>query len=1205
MKTIIRKRFNDMVSTVNAISVLAIATLLNSQTALAEQASNLESIIVVSDDNYPPYIFRDGDGILRGILAEQWACWEEKTGIHVDLRAMDWADAQKQMSQGKANVIDTIFFTEERAKTLEFTPPYAQIEVPVYIDSTLGGITDIPSMAGFTVGVKAGDSAITYLKARGIDTFKEYPSYEAIILAAKRGEIKVFSIDKPAAIFFLAKHNARNKFREAFMLYTGNFHRAVQKDNIGMLKLLEKGFGSISPTEYRAINRKWLKSQMSFSEVVWHWRYRFLTLAVVMSLLLLASLVLGHRVRKKSTDLVKSKQLLAENHELMKLFLFHSPIYTFVREVTATENHFVMASENFKDLTQFSGIELIGKTVEEVFPEAFAKVMDGGDKALLQEGGIVKAVATINDRHISIAQYPILLGDRTLLAGYAIDITDRINAEKIREETETRYRVLTENMKDVVWILDTETLKILYISPSVFKLRGYAAEEVIGNNIIHSLFPAQAEKIETVIRSRIQEFNEGKITPETFFMTELRQTRRDGTSVTTEVIAHFWMNSSTGKLEIHGSTRNIEERKRVENQLRESQRRYAALMDRLPGMAYRRNVDARWTFEFVSSGCKEVTGYTGEELTNDVNLSYLDLIKPDEADAVKKKWDQVLRTRMSFDGEYQIIGKQGDLRWVWEKAEGLYDDAGNIIAVEGFISDITARRHAEAERERLMSAIEQSSEAITITDSKGTIVYVNPVFYKVSGYAREEAIGKNSRILQSGMQSPAFYKQMWTVLSGGKTWVGQFVNKRKDGTFYTEEATISPAFDTKGNIVSYIAVKRDITQQIISASEKNALQAQVLQTQKLESVGCLAGGVAHDFNNMLQAIIGYAEMALDQIPPDQPLRDDIQEIKAIAVRSTNLTRQLLTFARKQPVVPMIANVNEIIDGMMNMLRRLVGENIETVWNPSPKISTIMIDKGQLEQIIFNLCTNARDAINKTGRILISTVEYEKLEKDPSIPNGLKPGRYVEVIVKDNGLGISPEIKKRIFEPFFTTKPLGYGTGLGLSVVYGIVTQCGGIIDLETEVGKGSEFRIFLPVLSCGKTNEILADEPTAVDKPIHAKILLVDDEILILRPARQLLESLGHQVIATHSPQEAIEIMRENKNRINLLISDVMMPEMSGPEMLIQLLKISPRLQYFFMSGHTADLLEKQGIKKNEMNFIEKPFTRKELNDKIQEVLTA
>lgn len=429
------------------------------------------------------------------------------------------------------------------------------------------------------------------------------------------------------------------------------------------------------------------------------------------------------------------------------------------------------------------------------------------------------------------------------------------------------------------------------------------------------------------------------------------------------------------------------------------------------------------------------------------------------------------------------------------------------------------------------------------------------------------------------------------------------MNKRKDGTFYTEEATISPAFDTKGNIVSYIAVKRDITQQIISASEKSALQAQVIQTQKLESVGCLAGGVAHDFNNMLQAIIGYTEMALDQLPPDQPLRDDIQEIKTIALRSTNLTRQLLTFARKQPVEPMEANVNDLIDGMMNMLRRLIGENIETVWNPSPKISTIMIDRSQFELIIFNLCLNARDAINKTGRIWISTVDYETLENESALSNDLKPGRYIEVIVKDTGIGIAPEIKKRIFEPFFTTKPLDHGTGLGLSVVYGIVTQCGGTIALETEVGKGSEFKIFLPVFSCGATNVIVADEPTAVDKPIHAKILLVDDEILILRPARQLLESLGHQVIATHSPQEAIEIMRENKNRINLLISDVMMPEMNGPEMLIELLETSPQLQYIFMSGHTADLLEKQGISKNGTNFIEKPFTRKELNDKIQEIL--
>lgn len=1060
---------------------MGLAVFLHPEATSSEPITPTQSIVVVCDDNYPPYIFRDGDGSLRGIVPEHWALWEQRTGVKVDFRAMDWVEAQKQMAEGKADVIDTIFFTKERAKTLEFSPPYAQIEVPVYMDAHLTGINDIPSMSGFTVGVKAGDAVLTYLAARGIDTVKEYPSYEAIVKAAKSGEIKIFSIDKPAAIFFLSKYNLSSQFRESFVLYTGHFHRAVRKDNIALIKLLERGFKSISPQEYKAIDRKWLNPRLDLPEILWHWRYGFLALATILLLLMSANFILSQRVRRKSTELVKSQQ--------------------------------------------------------------------------------------------------------------------------IRQESENRYRILTENMKDVVWIVDTETLNLLYVSPSVFKLRGYTAEEVVGNHITKSLFPAQADAVENMIRSRIQEFKDGKVTTDTFFVTELRQPRRDGTPVTTEIVAHFWINSTTGKLEIHGSTRNIEERKRVENELRESRRRYAALMDRLPGMAYRRRNDSKWTLEFVSSGCAEVTGYTVDELTRNTQISYADLVKPDESEKLREKWDHVLRARRSFEGEYQILGKTGDWRWVSEKAEGVYDHAGNVIAIEGFISNITARRHAEAERERLMSAIEQSSEAITITDPEANIVYVNPAFCKISGYTKEESIGRNSRILQSGMQSREFYQQMWAVLQAGKTWNGQFVNKHRDGTLYTEEATISPAFDTNGNIVSYIAVKRDITQQIVSASEKSALQAQVLQAQKLESVGCLAGGVAHDFNNMLQAILGYAEMALEQIPDDQPLRDDILEIKKTALRSMNLTRQLLTFARKQPIEPKETDINEVVDSIMNVLRRLVGENIELVWNPSPTCAHVLIDKGQFEQIVFNLCINARDAMKTTGRIEISTSTHEIREDDPSRIVGVKPGKYVEVSIKDNGAGIPSEIKKRIFEPFFTTKPLGQGTGLGLSVVYGIVTQFGGVIHLETELGQGSDFQIFLPAFSESVTEKIVPYQGQTIENPVHATILVVDDEALILRPTRQLLESLGHQVIAANSPGEGIEVMKESADRIDLLISDVMMPGMSGPEMLVKLLEIDPKLKYIFMSGHTADLLEKQGLDPAATNFLEKPFTRQELNVKVQEVL--
>ncbi|NCA81858.1 MAG: PAS domain S-box protein [Opitutae bacterium] len=649
---------------------------------------------------------------------------------------------------------------------------------------------------------------------------------------------------------------------------------------------------------------------------------------------------------------------------------------------------------------------------------------------------------------------------------------------------------------------------------------------------------------------------------------------------------------------------DVTERKRAEDGLRESRRQYAALVAHLPGMAYRCRNDQSWTMEFVSEGCRELTGYAPADLVENKTISFNELIRPAHRERLWRKWQQVLADHGKFEDEYELTARDGAVKWVWEQGEGVYAEDGRLLALEGFIADITQRKRAETERERLTRAIEQSGETIVITDADGTILYVNPAFTRTSGYSREEALGQNPRILQSGVQDRAFYRQMWKTLGAGETWEGQIVNRRKDGRLYTEQASISPVREAGGRIVHFVAVKRDISQQLLDLEEKEQLQTQLVQAQKMESIGRLAGGVAHDFNNMLQAILGYAEMALEQVAPGQPLHSDLAEIQKAARRSSLLTRQLQVFARKQAVVLQVLDLNAAVESMSGMLRRLIGEEIELAWKPGPHLGLVKMDPIQLDQIVANLCINARDAVGKSGRIAIETANARIDHPTHSVHGDIEAGAYVLLSVADDGCGMAPDVLDHIFEPFFTTKQTGKGTGLGLATVYGIVKQNHGGIRVRSEPGRGSVFQIFLPRCDGEESPPPQRlDEDEAPASRGGETILLVEDENAILQAARRMLESLHYRVLATSSPDEALRLAEKHKDRIQLLLTDVIMPGMNGPELVRQLLARQPKLAYLYMSGYTANLIAEQGVREDSVNFIQKPFSRIGLAQKVRAVL--
>jgi len=510
-------------------------------------------------------------------------------------------------------------------------------------------------------------------------------------------------------------------------------------------------------------------------------------------------------------------------------------------------------------------------------------------------------------------------------------------------------------------------------------------------------------------------------------------------------------------------------------------------------------------------------------------------------------------------------------------------------------TDISARKRQEEQLHLLASAIAHAGEIIIITNPEGEIQYVNPAFESTTGYRREEALGRKPNFLKSGEHDEDFYRQLWTTITSGQRWHGHFINKKKDGTLYEEEATITPVFDEKGDIVNFVAVKRDIT-------HEREMERQFRQAQKMEAVGRLAGGIAHDFNNMLQAVFGRTEIAMARIGPDHPVKKDLEEILKVGKRSSNLVRQLLAFARKQTIKPKILDLTDTISGMLKMLRRLVGENIELIFMPGANVGKVKIDPSQIDQILANLVVNARDAIENVGKITIET-ENADLDRDYCEKHvGFIPGSYVVLSVSDDGCGMDKDMLNMIFEPFFTTKGPEEGSGLGLATVYGIVKQNNGFINVYSELGKGTTFKIYLPRVE--GTPEEVPEEKREEALPVGTEtILLVEDDEAIMNLGKAMLEFLGYKVLVANNPLQAIDLVKNYGGRIHLLITDVIMPEMNGKELAEELKSINPGLRCLFMSGYTTNVIAHHGVLEEGIHFLQKPFSIKELAEKVRETL--
>ncbi|MGD0251550.1 MAG: PAS domain S-box protein [Verrucomicrobiota bacterium] len=755
--------------------------------------------------------------------------------------------------------------------------------------------------------------------------------------------------------------------------------------------------------------------------------------------------------RKLAEDVLQQKQAqLVEALRIARLayweydvlddqFTFNDQFYSILRTTAEREGgHTMSAAEYVKRFVHPDDAAVVGTEIRKAIAATDPNYSRELDHRIIYADGEV-GYFNVYFRIQKDAQ-----GRTIKTHGASMDITERKQVEEQLAKERNLLRALMDNIPDGIYFKDRES-HFTQINPALARHFGLSDPAEAAGNADFDFFSKEHaqqayEDEQAIIRSG-----------EPVVGKEEKETWSDGRIGWVSTTKMPLRNQEGQIVGTFGISRDITERKQAEETLVHERQLLRTLIDLLPETFYIKDLDSRF---LVAN--EALAKHFGKETSSQIlGLSDVDFFPAELAAKFRAEEVKVFGGKPLIDKEDSVVFPDGRKYTLLTTKVPFRDSQGRIQGLVGIGRDITERKQADETNARLATAVQQAAEAIVITDPKATILYVNPAFERITGYTSPEVVGQNPRILKSGKHDAAFYRQMWDTLSRGKVWSGRIINKKKNGALYEEETSISSVFDSNGKIANYVAVKRDVTQEV-------ALETQLRQAQKMEIIGQLAGGVAHDFNNILTVIQGNASLLQNAGLKPAEEAECTQQIIHAAERAASLTRQLLMFSRKQVMQPANLSLNEAVAQMTKMLRRILGEHIALQSNYAANLPFIHGDIGMIEQILMNLVVNARDAMPAGGSLTITTgvkmFDKEQAEQSP----GASPGLHVWLAVSDTGSGIAPENLPRIFEPFFTTKEVGKGTGLGLATVYGIVQQHHGWITLTSEVNKGTTFHIFFP-----------------------------------------------------------------------------------------------------------------------------------------------
>jgi PAS domain S-box-containing protein len=775
-------------------------------------------------------------------------------------------------------------------------------------------------------------------------------------------------------------------------------------------------------------------------------------------------------------------------------------------------------------------------------------------------------------------------------------LEDQLRSQTKRlAESEERLRIVQESSADGVWDWDIPSGKVHY-SPDHRVLLGYESDGIEGHidawrNLVH---PDDWDRTLATYLNCIENRSAR-------FEVEFRARDSKGAYQWIQSRGNAVTRNPEGRaLRIIGTHVNISARKRMELALLESEDnlRRAQALARVGSWS----LNPRRPEMKASDEMLRILRLSRQEISLE---SVCGLFHPEDRDSAVAALHLSAEKGEGYQIEHRLQLRDGATRWVHTVVEPVFDPNGQVMALFGITQDVTGRKEMEdalrSNEQFNRTLVEHIPLSIFVKDRESRFLSCNENFARMLGVSASDVIGKDDFAFNPPEKAEKYRADDRDVMMSGfpKTCDETYSAGGQERWAHTVKV---PYHDSQGNIIGVLGLFEDVSQQRLAEIQRMHLEAQLQHAQKMESVGRLAGGVAHDYNNVMGVILGYTEMALYHVEPDNPIHNYLLEIKKSAERSANLTRQLLAFARRQANEPRVLDINQSLAGMLNMLQRLIGEDISLTWDPSEQPWMVKIDPTQLDQILANLCVNARDAIAGVGTIAIETSNIS-IDGLQSAAMGRVAGDYVMLSVKDNGCGMSHEAMSHLFEPFFTTKASGKGTGLGLPMVYGIVSQNNGFLEVSSKPEGGTTIRIFLP-RHTGPLDDMAASE-IGLPPPrlCFETILLAEDEESLIRLIQMELERNGYNVLLATTPREAIRLAKEHSGEIHMLITDVVMPEMNGGELASEILQIHPKIKRLFISGYTTDAVISRGVVEDGGHFLRKPFALRSLTDTVRRIL--
>ena len=1106
----------------------------------------------VSQTDYPPFEFIGKDGQRQGMCLDLIRWMAREIGFEAEFQDMSFLEAQEAVLEGRADVLTSQFYSKERDRRFDFSSMTWEVPALIFVRAERPDIFRATDLAGKRIAMPRGDYAEEFLRTKGV-VFTGVPT-DSFAEAADRilaGEADAMVGDRPIVLHHLYSHGIAGQMKSVGEpLYIGRNGMAVREGRGELLGILEKGLRSARARGvFEAVSAKWLGTP--YGQVASARPGPSLVLRIgLFSALAIAFVLLAWIVHLR-------RVVVRRTAELREAYDAHKPIarsrpwrLLWVRSLLFLSLLLPLG---------FAANHLLRQHV--IMPGYLALERQEAQKRL---NGSMEALRR-EAEHLGQTAGDWAIWDDTY--AFASDWNEAYVAANLywpglADQTQIDALLFYDLDGNLKWQGGYDPFGKRPLTLGDLRAEGIPADSVLFR---HSGAPKPRTGLLLT-----------DLGPMFVASCPIVPTDQQGAARGILVVGRFLRDSVLADLNSQMGV-GVEIADPRTAPLTEKQSAAYSSLD--PGAT-----------RIEEAGPERLTGYA---LMGDVEGRPALMLILDIPRDIVGQGRATARLLSFLLFEFILVVLLGTGFWF---AYSFWETFRRQAHVEALV-DARTRALSDSER-KWRSYVKSAPMGIFIVDFAGRCLEANPAACRTTGVAEAELAGRLLGDLQAPECRETFQEHLRQAAEHGHA-IGEFRFLLKDGGRRWWSFSTVRLDDHR-----LLGFSEDITERRREEEDRESLQSQLNQAQKMESIGRLAGGVAHDFNNMLGVILGHAEIAMERTNPAHPVHADLLEIQKAAERSAALTRQLLAFARKQTATPKVLDLNETVDGMLKMLRRLIGEDIDLVWQPKASLWIVKIDPSQIDQILANLCVNARDAIAGVGQITIETsnVTLSPAEADKHL--GALPGDYVRLDFRDTGCGMSPETMSHIFEPFFSTKESGVGVGLGLATVYGIVQQNNGFIQVQSELGIGTAFRIHLP----RHRGAIQPQQHRDASKPAargHETILLVEDEPAILKITAQMIEGLGYTVLKANSPAEALRLAKEHAAHIQLLITDVVMPEMNGRDLAKKILSIQPNLKCLFMSGYTADVIARNGVLDKGVHFIEKPFLKHTLAAQIREALDS